>query len=145
MEHILTQCATRANRIIWTLAKEAWPHHHNPWPLISIGLILGIGCLNAPQDENPQDQHRMNPRTQVVNGRGFYTLKGLAEEYVRVRVRVRVQLLKPSLNPYPSEGLRVYPWPNPCSFNKLKIIQIGPKMKKICSKQCLNHIFFTSG
>jgi len=64
-----------------------------------------------------------------VNGRGFHTLKGLAEGYVRVRVRV--QPLKPSSNLYSSEGLRVYPWPNLCSFNKLKIIQIGLEMKKI--------------
>jgi len=42
----------------------------------------------------------------IVNVRGFHTLKGLAEGYVRVKVRV--QPLKPSLNPYPSEGLRVY-------------------------------------
>ena len=68
-------------------------------------------------------------KSQLVNVRGFHTLKGLAEGYVRVRISI--QSFKHSLNPYPSEGLRVFPWPDPCRLNKLKIIRIGPKMKKI--------------
>ena len=65
MDHILTQCVVRTSRIAWALAKEVWPHHDEPWPLISIGLILGIGCLNTSNDD-PQDQHRMNPRTRAA-------------------------------------------------------------------------------
>lgn len=69
MTHILTQCAARSNQIVWSLAKEAWPHRDNSWPPITIGLILGIGCLNSPRHENPQDQidqQRINPRTRAT-------------------------------------------------------------------------------
>jgi ribonuclease HI len=55
MEHILTRCNENANRIIWTLAKETWPHHDKPWPEIDIGLILGTGCLNTTNDDNRQN------------------------------------------------------------------------------------------
>ena len=63
MEHILTQCDARPNRIIWDLAKATWPHQDMPWPEINIGLILGIGCLNAQRVDNQQHQNWENPRT----------------------------------------------------------------------------------
>ena len=63
MEHILTQCDARPNRIIWDLAKATWPHQDMPWPEINIGLILGIGCLNAQRADDQQNQNRENPRT----------------------------------------------------------------------------------
>lgn len=54
MEHILTRCDEDANHIIWNLAKEIWPHRSKPWPEISFGLILGIGCLSTA---NGNDRH----------------------------------------------------------------------------------------
>lgn len=66
MDHILTQCAGRANYIIWHLAKRTWPHREIPWPEINIGLILGVGCLNATKDINPKDQAEKNPRTTAI-------------------------------------------------------------------------------
>jgi hypothetical protein len=67
MEHILTQCAAGPNRIIWTLAREAWPDHGDPWPEIDIGLILGIGCLNGPRDDDQQPgaHPRRDPRNRA--------------------------------------------------------------------------------
>ena len=56
MEHILTQCNANTNRIIWRLAEETWPHHDMQWPEINIGLIIGIGCLNTPVNNDPQEQ-----------------------------------------------------------------------------------------
>jgi hypothetical protein len=55
----------------------------------------------------------------LVNGRGFNTLKGLAKGYARVRVRV--QFLRPLLNPYPPSRVWVYPWPNSYGSNKPKM------------------------
>ncbi|KAN0109167.1 hypothetical protein V8E52_009598, partial [Russula decolorans] len=66
MTHILTQCATRANRIIWNLAEQTWPHHNDPWPVITIGLILGISCLNIPSNDNQQNCLERNPRTLAI-------------------------------------------------------------------------------
>jgi ribonuclease HI len=69
MHHILTRCATRANRTIWSLAKRAWPHRDDQWPAISMGLILGIGSLNATNHDRPQDQHERNPRSPASQGK----------------------------------------------------------------------------
>jgi hypothetical protein len=66
MTHILTQCATRANCIIWNLAEQTWPHHNDPWPVITIGLILGISCLNIPSNDNQQNCLERNPRTLAI-------------------------------------------------------------------------------
>ena len=55
MEHILTQCTANANRIIWSLAEQTWPHHDTPWPEINFGLILGVGCLNTQTDNDPEN------------------------------------------------------------------------------------------
>jgi hypothetical protein len=79
----------------------------------------------------------------IVNDRGFNTPKGLIKGYERVKVRV--QFLRPLLNPYPLLRAWVYPWPNLCDSNEPKIIQIGLEIKEICLKQCLDHIFFNSG
>jgi hypothetical protein len=67
MEHILTRCDINANRIIWNLTEETWPHRGEPWPEINFGLIMGIGCLNTPRnDDDPQDQIGQNPRTAAI-------------------------------------------------------------------------------
>jgi hypothetical protein len=63
MEHILTQCNANANRIIWNLAERTWPHQDTPWPDIDIGLILGIGCLNTPINDEEHDPIGRNNRT----------------------------------------------------------------------------------
>ena len=63
MEHILTQCQANANRIIWNLAKDTWPHHDTPWPEINIGLVMGTGCLNIQTNEDPQDENIRRPHT----------------------------------------------------------------------------------
>ena len=55
MEHILTECTERAVSTIWQLAKDTWPHTHLPWPVISLGTILGCGCLTPPQPAPPNN------------------------------------------------------------------------------------------
>jgi hypothetical protein len=45
------------SKTVHGLAKNQWPHKNIPWPNISLGTILGCGCLpakehNAQQPEN---------------------------------------------------------------------------------------------
>ena len=50
MIHILTECTAEPVGIIWNLAKKTWPHNQTHWPDISLGIILGSGCLTPPED-----------------------------------------------------------------------------------------------
>ena len=50
--HIMTQCRCPPTQLIWRYAREIWPHRNIPWPEISLGLILGSGCLSAPHPNN---------------------------------------------------------------------------------------------
>jgi ribonuclease HI/exonuclease III len=55
MSHILTQCNARATQKIWALARDIWPHDNIPWPEITIGTILGCGCINLQSEGGHQD------------------------------------------------------------------------------------------
>jgi len=58
ISHILTQCKEKNAQVIWLLAKNLWPHRNTPWPEITLGMILGCGCihlcLNRPQRNDQQ-------------------------------------------------------------------------------------------
>ena len=57
MSHILTRCQEQMTQLIWTLAKDLWPHRSPPWPEIHLGTILGCGYINAiPRDEQQNEQ-----------------------------------------------------------------------------------------
>jgi ribonuclease HI len=45
MNHILTECKAEPRKVIWELAKQTWPHNQTNWLAISLGIILGSGCL----------------------------------------------------------------------------------------------------
>ena len=55
MEHILTRCISRPPQIIWSLAKNLWPHDEHKWPTISLGTILGIGSFEVKGSAAPQN------------------------------------------------------------------------------------------
>ena len=55
MNHILVTCTTEPVNIIWTLARDTWPHAPELWPDISLGLILGCGNLSFPEEDEPSD------------------------------------------------------------------------------------------
>jgi ribonuclease HI len=57
MEHILIHCDEPATRIIWSMARNLWPHNSPPWPDISLRTVLGCGALTPPTNPNP-DQRR---------------------------------------------------------------------------------------
>ena len=64
MEHILTRCPVNTREITWDLAKKTWPHGREHWPEISLGLILGTGCINIPwQRPQPQQANQPERRT----------------------------------------------------------------------------------
>jgi len=67
MEHILTTCRERTTQLVWTMARNLWPHDNTPWPNITLGTILGCGCISLRSDQ----RHRENNEQ---NGSGF--LKG---------------------------------------------------------------------
>ena len=61
MEHALTKCKDKNTKKIWSLARELWPHNNPPWPDITLGTILGCGCLNLQLEEpmrNEQNQDK---------------------------------------------------------------------------------------
>lgn len=63
MEHILTECRERARTIIWDIARHAWPYNAQQWPEISIGILLGGGCIALPNPPRPDQNHgTRNPR-----------------------------------------------------------------------------------
>ena len=54
MEHILLTCNEPAVNIIWNHARNLWPHPNTPLPEISMGTILGIGCIRAHTNEQAE-------------------------------------------------------------------------------------------
>lgn len=44
MSHILTECDTRGQKIIWNLARQIWNKKNLPWPQITLEEILAAGC-----------------------------------------------------------------------------------------------------
>jgi hypothetical protein len=59
MEHLIVNCTAPTTRMIWDLAKNAWPHTSLPWPAITIGIILGIGSISVfPNAQNDQNNLR---------------------------------------------------------------------------------------
>ena len=55
MSHILLSCTTGPTALIWKLAKELWPHNNIRWPALSLGTIMGCGCLSAKPDNRNQE------------------------------------------------------------------------------------------
>src|SRR5258707_4820432 len=54
MELILLHCQAPPTRIIWSLAKDLWPHEQSLWPEINLGIILGCGTITLPSTNPPQ-------------------------------------------------------------------------------------------
>src|SRR6266852_1734739 len=61
MEHILTECASPARRKIWELAQRTSPHDPEQWPNITLGTILGVGCLTLPRGQLEQNDDALTP------------------------------------------------------------------------------------
>jgi hypothetical protein len=61
MEHILTECNSLSRREVWSLARQTWPHASKLWPNISLGTILGTGCLSLPREHHVRNNVNQNP------------------------------------------------------------------------------------
>ena len=70
MEHILTQCPANTRQVAWDLAKQVWPHSQTPWPEISLGLIIGAGCINLPDPRINNAHKQQNAPVPTVKQRG---------------------------------------------------------------------------
>ncbi|KAI0264086.1 ribonuclease H-like protein, partial [Russula aff. rugulosa BPL654] len=60
MDHILTSCNALTRRKVWELARETWPHAPEIWPMINIGIILGVGALTLPVNHLNRDRPERN-------------------------------------------------------------------------------------
>ena len=68
MEHILTQCEDRNSQEIWSLARDLWPHNNIPWPEITLGTILGCGCLNLQSERPMRNDNQQRTQKTTLQG-----------------------------------------------------------------------------
>ncbi|KAG2037250.1 hypothetical protein BDR03DRAFT_1051385, partial [Suillus americanus] len=61
LEHILTECDSPPQKLIWRLAKQIWPHNDTPWPDTSLGTILGCGSIKTPEETCQGNRGRTKP------------------------------------------------------------------------------------
>jgi len=45
MTHILLECRSSGQSIIWVLAEHVWHKTGRPWPTLSLGTVLGCGLF----------------------------------------------------------------------------------------------------
>jgi ribonuclease HI len=62
MNHILTECDSLPNRLVWPLARQTWPHAPELWPNINLGIILGIASLSLPKAHPAGENEAQPPR-----------------------------------------------------------------------------------
>ena len=67
MSHILTECREKNTQFIWQLARNLWPHRNCPWPEITLGTILGCGCINL-QSDRPRGHHTQQHKKMTHRG-----------------------------------------------------------------------------
>jgi len=58
MEHILTRCREPPVRTIWTLVEQSWPREFLKWPRITIGIILGCGCISKHDNDRQRNENQ---------------------------------------------------------------------------------------
>lgn len=62
MEHILTEYNSPARQKVWDLAWQTWPNEPRFWPNPSLGIILGVGCLSLPKNNERRENEDQNPQ-----------------------------------------------------------------------------------
>lgn len=70
MDHILTTCGAGKAPLIWNLAREMWPYDTNLWPEITLGLILGSGCLSVKTTPRQREHAQTDTHSPIKNARG---------------------------------------------------------------------------
>ena len=60
MDHILTRCREQSTHLIWSLARNLWPHRNTPWPMIDLGTILGCGSITLHAENRPGHARERN-------------------------------------------------------------------------------------
>lgn len=69
MDHILIHCRAGHTKRVWNLARKLWPYGDVLWPEISLGTILGSGCL-AARKANGQENTQLTDNAAPQNPRG---------------------------------------------------------------------------
>jgi hypothetical protein len=54
-QHILILCRATPCNLIWSLAKDLWPHAQHLWPETTLGIILGCGAITLPALEHREN------------------------------------------------------------------------------------------
>ena len=68
LDHILTECPASTRSVIWTAARNIWPHDDELWPAITLGTILGCGLLEIKTRKQSADQSQEdNPNEPTLN------------------------------------------------------------------------------
>jgi hypothetical protein len=65
MENVLILCRATPCNLIWSLAKDLWPHAQHLWPETTLGIILGCGAITLPaleHRENLNERDTINHR-----------------------------------------------------------------------------------
>ena len=67
MQHILLECKSNTRKLIWRKARALWPHGRQHWPQITLGTIIGIGCISLADTEVRQEAEKT--RSMEIRGR----------------------------------------------------------------------------
>ncbi|KAG1840786.1 RnaseH-domain-containing protein [Suillus tomentosus] len=75
LKHILLECPDNAQTIVWNLARKLWPSKHGQWPQLTLGIILGCGNINLPNNRNnnahnPPNQQAHRDQQQINLNKG---------------------------------------------------------------------------
>ena len=65
LTHILTECETEENAIVWELTKHAWPESTTNWTTPTLGHILGCGCLTPATNEQGASSPKQRGMTRL--------------------------------------------------------------------------------
>ena len=63
----MISCTAHPVETIWNLAKRTWPHDCTPWPELSLGAIMGCGCLSAQNKEDDNQDAQRNEQAEWSN------------------------------------------------------------------------------
>ncbi|KAJ7824831.1 hypothetical protein B0H13DRAFT_1658299 [Mycena leptocephala] len=56
LEHILTQCKSPGQEVVWREVRDIWAKKTNHWPTPTLGVILGCGLAELRNDDGKRDE-----------------------------------------------------------------------------------------
>ncbi|KAF8169669.1 hypothetical protein K438DRAFT_1467289, partial [Mycena galopus ATCC 62051] len=87
--HILVECASPGQSIIWKAAEKLWREKESNWPEVSLGGILGCGLMDF-RDEMGRTKHGTRRLYRILMSESAYTIWKLRNERVISRAGARL-------------------------------------------------------